>query len=80
MIHQAERTRARCLLDVGDVTAAGKPAGFALGNAVGDGNGFANWLLWSHNAALLDEEGIPRHSARPGTRAQAAAAESTAAG
>ncbi len=37
--------------------AAGKPAGFALGNAVGDGNGFANWLLWSHNAALLDEEG-----------------------
>ena len=36
---------------------AGKPAGFALGNAVGDGNGFANWLLWSHNASLLDEEG-----------------------
>lgn len=37
--------------------AAGKPAGFALGNAVGDGNGFAHWLLWSHNAALTDEEG-----------------------
>lgn len=37
--------------------AAGKPAGFALGNAVGDGNGFANWLLWSHNASLLDEDG-----------------------
>jgi multiple sugar transport system substrate-binding protein len=37
--------------------ASGKPAGFALGNAVGDGNGFANWLLWSHNAAMLDEEG-----------------------
>jgi multiple sugar transport system substrate-binding protein len=36
---------------------AGKPAGFALGNAVGDGNGFANWALWSHNASLLDEEG-----------------------
>ena len=36
---------------------AGKPAGFALGNAMGDGNGFANWLLWSHNAALLDEAG-----------------------
>ena len=36
---------------------AGKPAGFALGNAVGDGNGFANWLLWSHGASLLDEEG-----------------------
>ncbi len=36
---------------------AGKPAGFALGNAVGDGNGFAHWLLWSHGAALLDEQG-----------------------
>src|ERR1700756_132318 len=36
---------------------ARKPAGFALGNAVGDGNGFANWLLWSHNASVLDEEG-----------------------
>jgi multiple sugar transport system substrate-binding protein len=36
---------------------AGKPAGFALGNAVGDANGFANWLLWSHGASLLDESG-----------------------
>ena len=36
---------------------AGKPAGFALGNAVGDGNGFADWMLWSHGASLLDEEG-----------------------
>jgi multiple sugar transport system substrate-binding protein len=37
--------------------AAGKPAGFALGNAVGDGNGFADWILWSHGASLLDEKG-----------------------
>jgi multiple sugar transport system substrate-binding protein len=37
--------------------AANKPAGFALGNAVGDGNGFANWLLWSHGASLTDVEG-----------------------
>ena len=37
--------------------AAGKPAGFALGNAVGDGNGTANWLLWSHGGSLTDEEG-----------------------
>jgi multiple sugar transport system substrate-binding protein len=37
--------------------AAGKPGGFALGNAVGDGNGFANWLLWSHGASITDEEG-----------------------
>jgi multiple sugar transport system substrate-binding protein len=36
---------------------SGKPSGFALGNAVGDGNGFASWLLWSHGAALLDEQG-----------------------
>ena len=34
-----------------------KPAGFALGNAVGDGNGFANWLLWSHGGYLVDEDG-----------------------
>src|SRR5262252_10014210 len=34
-----------------------KPAGFALGNAVGDGNGFANWLLWSHGAFLVDDAG-----------------------
>ncbi|MFQ3622854.1 MAG: extracellular solute-binding protein, partial [Acetobacteraceae bacterium] len=33
-----------------------KPAGFALGNAVGDGNATANWLTWSHNSFLTDEE------------------------
>ena len=37
--------------------AANKPAGFALGNAVGDGNGFANWLVWSHGGYLVDEDG-----------------------
>jgi multiple sugar transport system substrate-binding protein len=35
----------------------GKPAGLALGNAVGDGNTFSNWLMWSHGAALLDNSG-----------------------
>jgi len=34
-----------------------KPSGFALGNAVGDGNGFANWVVWSHGGYLVDEEG-----------------------
>jgi len=34
-----------------------KPLGFALGNAVGDGNGFANWMTWSHGAYLVDEDG-----------------------
>jgi multiple sugar transport system substrate-binding protein len=37
--------------------ASGKPPGFALGNAVGDGNGFANWLVWSHGGYLVDEDG-----------------------
>ncbi|MGV7212864.1 ABC transporter substrate-binding protein [Bradyrhizobium sp. UFLA05-112] len=36
---------------------AGKPAGFALGNAVGDGNGFASWMLWSFGGSLLDADG-----------------------
>jgi multiple sugar transport system substrate-binding protein len=35
----------------------GKPPGFALGNAVGDGNGTAEWLLWSHGGYLVDEDG-----------------------
>jgi multiple sugar transport system substrate-binding protein len=35
----------------------GHPCGFALGHALGDANGFANWLLWSHNAMLVDEAG-----------------------
>lgn len=34
-----------------------KPAGFALGNAVGDGNGFANWLVWSHGGHLVNADG-----------------------
>jgi len=34
-----------------------KPAGFALGNAVGDANGFANWLIWSHGGYLVGEAG-----------------------
>jgi multiple sugar transport system substrate-binding protein len=35
----------------------GHPAGVALGHAVGDANGYANWLLWSHGAYLVDEKG-----------------------
>ena len=31
------------------------PAGFALGNAVGDGNGWTHWLLWGHGSSLVDE-------------------------
>ena len=35
----------------------GHPTGFALSHAVGDAPGFANWLLWSHGAYLVDESG-----------------------
>ncbi len=35
----------------------GHPTGFALSHAVGDATGFANWLLWSHGAFLVDESG-----------------------
>ncbi|HEX4365370.1 MAG TPA: ABC transporter substrate-binding protein [Rhodopila sp.] len=37
--------------------AAGHPFGMSLGHALGDANGFASWLLWSHNAMLVDEKG-----------------------
>lgn len=35
----------------------GHPCGFSLGHALGDANGFANWLMWSHNAKLVDANG-----------------------
>jgi len=38
---------------------ANKPSGFALGNAVGDGNAFANWLVWSFGGHLVNEDGTP---------------------
>lgn len=37
--------------------ANGHPPGFALGQAVGDANGYASWLAWSHNAFMTDENG-----------------------
>ena len=35
----------------------GHPVGFALGNAVGDANGYCSWLLWAHNGYIVDESG-----------------------
>ena len=35
----------------------GHPVGFALGNSVGDANGYATMMLWGHNGYLVDEEG-----------------------
>lgn len=37
--------------------ANGHPAGFALGNAVGDANTYCNWMLWGNNGYMVDEEG-----------------------
>ncbi len=37
--------------------AKGTPAGFALGNAVGDGNSWVYWLIWSFGGKLVDEKG-----------------------
>lgn len=35
--------------------AKGTPPGFALGKAVGDGNNWAHWLLWSHGGMMVDK-------------------------
>ncbi len=35
----------------------GHPWGMSLGHALGDANGYASWLLWSHNAMLTDDKG-----------------------
>ncbi|WP_170937388.1 MULTISPECIES: ABC transporter substrate-binding protein [Rhodomicrobium] len=37
--------------------AKGHPAGFPHGHAVGDGNNYAHWLLWSHGGKTVDESG-----------------------
>ena len=37
--------------------AKGTPAGFPHGKAVGDGNNYAHWLLWSHGGQMVDEGG-----------------------
>jgi multiple sugar transport system substrate-binding protein len=36
---------------------AGHPCGMSLGHALGDANGFSEWLLWTHNAFVVDEKG-----------------------
>lgn len=35
----------------------GHPCGFTLAHAPGDAPNYANWLLWAHGAALVDEAG-----------------------
>ncbi|MGQ0662878.1 MAG: ABC transporter substrate-binding protein [Pseudomonadota bacterium] len=36
--------------------AKGHPAGFALGNAVGDGNVWTHWLVWSFGGKMVDDK------------------------
>ena len=35
--------------------AKGTPPGLALGNAVGDANGWCHWVVWGHGGKLVDE-------------------------
>ena len=39
----------------GKLQANGHPAGLALGNAVGDGNAWCQWVMWAFGGALTDE-------------------------
>jgi len=32
------------------------PAGFALGHATGDANGWLHWILWGHGAYTVDKD------------------------
>src|SRR5215469_5535777 len=36
---------------------SGHPWGMSLGHALGDANGYSEWLLWTHNAYVVDENG-----------------------
>ena len=36
--------------------AKGTPAGFALGNATGDGNSWCHWLVWAFGGRMVDEK------------------------
>lgn len=38
------------------LAAKGKPGGLALGNAVGDGNTWCHWIVWSHGGRMVDEQ------------------------
>jgi multiple sugar transport system substrate-binding protein len=39
----------------GKLKANGHPAGLALGNAVGDGNAWCQWVMWAFGGSLTDE-------------------------
>lgn len=37
--------------------AKAKPMGFPHGKAVGDGNNYAHWIIWSHGGKMVDDNG-----------------------
>ena len=37
--------------------AKSKPMGFPHGKAVGDGNNYAHWIVWSHGGQMVDDKG-----------------------
>ncbi len=39
-----------------DLKAKNTPIGFALGNAIGDTNGWCHWVLWGHGARMVNEK------------------------
>jgi multiple sugar transport system substrate-binding protein len=39
-----------------ELKAKGSPAGFALGNATGDGNSWTHWVVWAHGGKMVDEK------------------------
>ena len=51
------------------------PAGFPHGKAVGDGNNYAHWLLWSHGGKMINEDGKRRHRQPETSRRQQYAKE-----
>ncbi len=40
-----------------NLKAKGTPAGMALGHAIGDGNDWVHWLVWTHGGKLVDQKG-----------------------
>ncbi|MGA9865795.1 MAG: ABC transporter substrate-binding protein [Acetobacteraceae bacterium] len=43
----------------------GHPAGFSIGHAVGDANGFCDWALWAHGGSTVDEKGKVMLDSKP---------------
>jgi multiple sugar transport system substrate-binding protein len=39
-----------------NLKAKGTPAGFALGHATGDANGWTHWIVWAHGGKMVDDK------------------------